>query len=321
MYLTTEGNPLRKMEEAGAWDAVYDLPNLRQHDCEDLYEDGEEEEEEEKEAEEAGAAGAVGGDRVNALDTSRGDAGGEMDEAGAEVAGGSAAAIEAEELLDIVHEMGRRRLAAAAKVFEDSMALLRDNRARVLQVCVCCMCFARINFQECVCCEPGPYVVVVCVMYYLQAQQSELVRDREQQEEMYKKAKGELQEMKAREDAHAEADRAKLAAQMQRAREELQRLEGVPNAGISEQDGDDAAAGPRAPASDPPQGSRVSRRAPAAEVHGAMEGRGGASGGMEAGAGDQALATAALRAHPGEAITALDQGDVLKDYVEKVDVE
>ena len=31
-------------------------------------------------------------------------------------------------------ELGQRRLEAAAKVFEDSMALLRDNRSRIVEV-------------------------------------------------------------------------------------------------------------------------------------------------------------------------------------------
>ena len=31
-------------------------------------------------------------------------------------------------------ELGHRRLQAATKVFEDSMALLRDNRSRVVEV-------------------------------------------------------------------------------------------------------------------------------------------------------------------------------------------
>ena len=118
MYLTTEGNPLRKMEQAGAWDEVYALPNLRQHDCEDLYEEEEEEEEEE-------------GGSLCSKDTRHTPA----EAAGLELEEGvDSSAIRAEDLLDMVHEMGRRRLAAAAQVFEDSMALLRDNRARVFKV-------------------------------------------------------------------------------------------------------------------------------------------------------------------------------------------
>ena len=112
-YLTTEGNPLRKMEHAGAWDEVYSMPNLLQHDCQDLpdeeEEDGEQDGEDDQEADSDKMEGREQSTEVGSEGISRG------------------------ELMDIVVELGRKRMEAAAKVFEDSMAVLRDTRTSIVE--------------------------------------------------------------------------------------------------------------------------------------------------------------------------------------------
>eukprot|EP00961_Rhodomonas_salina_P005916 80127-Rhodomonas_salina.1 len=55
LYLTTEGNPLLQMND-DAWMEVYDaLPELRQHDCEDVYDTASEDDEDDEGAEGGGA--------------------------------------------------------------------------------------------------------------------------------------------------------------------------------------------------------------------------------------------------------------------------
>ena len=114
-YLTTEGNPLRKMEHAGAWDEVYLMPNLLQHDCQDLPDEEDEEEDEEQDGEDDQE---VDSDKVEGTEQSA--------EVGSE-------GISRGELMDIVVELGRKRMEAAAKVFEDSMAVLRDTRTSIVE--------------------------------------------------------------------------------------------------------------------------------------------------------------------------------------------
>jgi hypothetical protein len=118
------------MEVDGAWDQVYALPNLLQHDCRDIYDEEEEGEEEEEEEEEDGDCGDDEGG------STRGKQGGEQGEQGGGEQGwdDGTAHIAPAELMDLVAELGRKRLEAAAKVFEDSMALLRENRCRVVEV-------------------------------------------------------------------------------------------------------------------------------------------------------------------------------------------
>ena len=105
------------MDAPGSWDEVYALPNLRQHDCQDIPEDDDEDDEKE---DGEGSGCSRGGEEDG------GDAAGQE---------GDSNGIGGEELLQMVTELGHRRLEAAAKVFEDSMAVLRDNRNRVVEVC------------------------------------------------------------------------------------------------------------------------------------------------------------------------------------------
>ena len=90
------------------------MPNLLQHDCQDLpdeeeEEDGEQDGEDDQEADSDKMEGREQSTEVGSEGISRG------------------------ELMDIVVELGRKRMEAAAKVFEDSMAVLRDTRTSIVE--------------------------------------------------------------------------------------------------------------------------------------------------------------------------------------------
>ncbi|EKX53289.1 hypothetical protein GUITHDRAFT_100994 [Guillardia theta CCMP2712] len=123
LFLTTDGNPLRKMDD-GAWGRVYkSLPNLRQHDCKDVVVDedtdeGDGESAEEEEEEEEVGAGADGGSpsaaagRASMRDFDHFD----------------------RDFVAQIKDFEYQRIQQAQMFFEMSMEGLRERRRRMMEV-------------------------------------------------------------------------------------------------------------------------------------------------------------------------------------------